>query len=90
MVGSATKEKKVFELKRFFFYTVILVRPKTGESAELSFAPKFVGDYFSIWADLLIWRKFAQIRKISPVNFRSEMYLRGFAHFEQVSPKKLL
>jgi hypothetical protein len=57
-------------------YTVILVRPKTGGSAQLSFAPKFVGDFFSIWANfvqcpksLLIWGKFAQIGKISPENF---------------------
>jgi hypothetical protein len=48
---------------------VILVRPKTGKSAQLSFASKFVGEFFSIWANfvqcpaknLLIWWKFTQI-----------------------------
>jgi hypothetical protein len=31
-------------------YTVILVRPKT---AQLSFAPKFVGNFFLIWANFI-------------------------------------
>jgi hypothetical protein len=62
--------------------TVILVRPKTGESAQLSFTPKFVGEFFSIWAN------FVQIGKISPENFWGKILLRVFTHFEKVSPKK--
>jgi hypothetical protein len=65
----------------FFASTVILVRPKTGESAQLSFSQKFVGEFFSIWANfvqcpvknLLIWEKLAQIGKISPENFWGEI-----------------
>jgi hypothetical protein len=34
------------------------------------------------------WTKFAQIGRISPEIFEGETQLRGFAHFEQVSPKK--
>jgi hypothetical protein len=57
-----------------------------------------VGEYLSIWAkfvqcpakNLLIWGNFAQICNNSPENFWGEILLRGFAHFEQVSPKKKL
>jgi hypothetical protein len=36
------------------------------------------------------WTKFAQIGRNSPEIFEGEPQLRGFAHFEQVSPKKKL
>jgi hypothetical protein len=55
-----------------------------GEPAQLSFAPKISGEFLSIWA------KFAQIGRNSPDIFEGEPQLRGFAHFEQVSPKKKL
>jgi hypothetical protein len=62
-------------------YTVILVRPKTGESAQLSFAQKFVGEFSSIWANfvqvpakyLLIRGKFAQIGQILHEHFWGEI-----------------
>jgi hypothetical protein len=49
-------------------YTLILVRPKTGESAQVSFAPKFVGDFFSIWANFVQCpsQKFADLGEIRP------------------------
>jgi hypothetical protein len=36
------------------------------------------------------WTKFTQIGRNSPEIFEGEPQLRGFAHFEQVSPKKKL
>jgi hypothetical protein len=36
------------------------------------------------------WTKLTQIGRISPEFFEGEPQLRGFAHFEQVSPKKKL
>jgi hypothetical protein len=71
-------------------YTVILVRPKTGESAQLSFAPKFVGEFLLIWANFvpISSQKFADLGKIRPNRqnfariFWGEISLRGFAHFE--------
>jgi hypothetical protein len=69
-----------------------------GESKQSSSTSKFMGEFYSIWANfvqcraknLLIWGKLAQIGKLSPKNFWGEIQLRGFAHFEQVSPKKKL
>jgi hypothetical protein len=55
-------------LKLFSIYTVILVRPKTGESAQLSLAPKFVGEFLLIWANFVPMssQKFADLGKIRP------------------------
>jgi hypothetical protein len=49
-------------------YTVIFVRPKTGESTQLSFAPKFVGEFILIWANFVPMssQKFADLGKIRP------------------------
>jgi hypothetical protein len=69
-----------------------------GESAQLSFAPKISGDFFRFGRNLPNsanssaeqWTKFAQIGRNSPEIFEGAPQLRGFAHFEQVSPKKKL
>jgi hypothetical protein len=48
-------------------YTVILVRPKTGESAQLSFAPKCVGDFFELSEFCpMSSQKFADLGEIRP------------------------
>jgi hypothetical protein len=74
-----------------------------GKPAQLSFAPKISGEFLSIWAKFPQfskffgwamdeirpnWEKFAQIGRNSPEIFEGEPQLRGFAHFEQVLPKK--
>jgi hypothetical protein len=48
------------------WYTVILVRPETGESAQLSFTPKFVGEILPIWVDFVQCprQKFADLGEI--------------------------
>jgi hypothetical protein len=49
-------------------YTVVLVRPKTGKSAQLSFAPKFLGEILSIWANFVQCpsQKFADLGENRP------------------------
>jgi hypothetical protein len=52
----------------YYQYTVILVRPKTGESAQSSFAPKFVGEFLLIWANFVPMssQEFADMGEIHP------------------------
>jgi hypothetical protein len=50
-----------------FVHTVILVRLKTGESAQLSFAPIFVGDFFDLGEFRpMSSQKFADLGEIRP------------------------
>jgi hypothetical protein len=73
--------------------------PENGRIRAVRFRLKiWWAIFFSIWANsvhcpaknLLIWGKFAQIGQILPEIFWGEIQLRGFVHFEQVSPQKKL
>jgi hypothetical protein len=78
-------------------YTVILVRPKTGESAQLSFASKFVGEFLLIRANfvqcpaknLLIWGNFAQIGKTRPNIFGAKFNCAESPISNKFHPKKI-
>jgi hypothetical protein len=53
--------------------------PENGESAQLSFAPKFVGDFFRFGR--ISSKISSQIGRNSPEIFEGEPQLRGFARF---------
>jgi hypothetical protein len=62
-----------------------------GEPAQLSFVPKIWRNFPNLAnSSAEQWTKFAQIGRNSPEICEGEPQLRGFAHFEQVSPKKKL
>jgi hypothetical protein len=52
----------------FFYHTVILVHPKPGKSAQLSFASKFVGDFFFDLSEIrpMSSQKFVDLGEIRP------------------------
>jgi hypothetical protein len=71
-------------------YTVILVRPKTGESAQLSFVPKFVGEFLLIWVNFVPMssQKFADLGEIRP---NLQNFARTFVRISnKFRPKKKL
>jgi hypothetical protein len=71
---------KIEMIWTIFCYTVILIRRKKTESAQLSFDPKVSGEFRPIWVifvqysakSLRIREKFAQIGKNSPEIFETE------------------
>jgi hypothetical protein len=74
-------------------YTVIIFLARNGRTHAVKFRPKNffrLGRNFPKSANSSAeqWTKFAQIGRNSPEIFEGEPQLRGFAHFEQVSPKK--
>jgi hypothetical protein len=84
----------------FLLFTVIFVRPKTGESAQISFASKFEGEFFDLCEfHPLSSQKFADLGEIRPnrQNFARKFleqkliawirpFQTNFAHSRQVSP----
>jgi hypothetical protein len=67
-------------------YTVIINLARNGRTRAVKFRPKNFPKSANSSAEQ--WTKFAQIGRVSPEIFEGEPQLRGFAHFEQVSPKK--
>jgi hypothetical protein len=76
-------------------YTVIIFLARNGRTRAVKFRPKNFGRISfdfpnSANSSAEQWTEFAQIGRNSPEIFEGEPQLRGFAHFEQVSPKKIL
>jgi hypothetical protein len=78
------------------YYTVIIFLARNGRTHAVKFRPKNFGrisfDLGEISPNQQILRlsNGRQIERNSPEIFEGEPQLRGFAHFEQVSPKKKL